>query len=233
MRGILRLGATLAGALALSACASTPPFDYSIWLQNPPRSILVLPPIDNTIEPLACYGCLSTVTQPLAERGFYVFPVAVVDAMMRENGLPTPNDMHSVPLAKLREIFAPDAVLYLTVSEWGTSYQVVSSVSSVAIAGRLVDARTGTEIWRGQHRLAQGSGGGGNLIGMLASALVTQVARSVNDPSRQLSSVVSGEMFANPRNGLLPGPYHDGHEAALTAERDAMAARAAAADGSP
>ena len=32
----------------------------------------------------ATYSYLSTVTMPLAEKGFYVFPVALVDQMMKD-----------------------------------------------------------------------------------------------------------------------------------------------------
>ncbi len=212
------------GLVMLAAsCKSPPPFDYSAWLAHPPRSILVLPPINDSVETQASYGCLSTVTRPIAERGFYVFPVAVVDAMLRENGLPTPRDMHAVPLAKLREVFDPDAVLYLTVSDWGTRYQILSSTTTVLISGRLVDAKTGAVLWSGQHGIARGSGGG-SLVGALASALVTQVARSVADPSRDLSRDVQTQLFTDERRGLLPGPYSAQHEARLGELRRAAAA---------
>lgn len=220
--------------LGLAACASPQPYDYSEWLAAPPRSILVLPPLDQTVETEACYGCLSTLTVPLAEQGFYVFPVAVVDAMMRENGLPTAHDMHAVSLDKLREIFNPDAVLYLTVTEWGTSYQVVASTSTVAMSGRLVDAATGTVLWQGENRLSEGSGGGGgSLIGILTSALVNQVSSSISDPSRPISAVTASQMISNDGLGFLPGPYHPEHEARLgrlrTQAREAASASAAGA----
>lgn len=203
-----------------TSCQSPEAVDYSNWLANPPRSILVLPPLNSSVETQACYGALSTLTQPLAERGFYVFPVAVVDALMRENGLPTPHEMHSVSLGKIREIFAPDAVLYLEIQKWGTSYQILASTSTVALSGRLVDARTGDVLWTGADELSQGSGGGGaGLVGMLAGALVTQVARSISDPSVPICRGVSTRMIGNPANGFLPGPYHAKHEEALAKRR--------------
>jgi hypothetical protein len=56
---------------------------------HPPRSILMLPPLNESTAVEATWGYLSTVTQPLAERGFYVFPVAVIDQFLKENGLPS------------------------------------------------------------------------------------------------------------------------------------------------
>ena len=96
---------------ALAACTSVEPYDYSAYHQHMPRSVLVLPPLDNSMEVDAGYAYLSTVTEPLAERGYYVFPVAVVDRMLRDNGLPGAGEMHQVPLSRLGEVFGADAVL--------------------------------------------------------------------------------------------------------------------------
>lgn len=212
------------GAFLLLGCVTTENYDYTAYLEHPPLSILVLPPLDETVEMEACYGSLSIITRPLAERGFYVFPVAVVDAMMRDNGLPTPYEMHQVPLEKLREVFDPDAVLYLTVTDWGTSYQVLASNTTVTIEAVLVDAVTGNEIWHGSQTAVEGSGdGGGGLAGLIAAALVNQVATSISDPSRMLASKSAWGLFSNSGSGLLPGPYHKDHEAGLQAAQANLA----------
>src|SRR5215203_5425701 len=95
------------------------------------RWILGMPSLDELPATNASYDYLSTVTEPPAERGYYGFPVAMVDVMMRENGLPTPGEMHDVSLSKLGEVFDADAVLYITVKEWGTSYHVLESATTV------------------------------------------------------------------------------------------------------
>jgi hypothetical protein len=46
-------------------------------------------------------GYLSTLTKPLAEKGYYVLPVAVIDQFLKENGLPTPAEMNGIPLEKI------------------------------------------------------------------------------------------------------------------------------------
>ena len=70
-------------ALALGGCVTAKPYDYTAFRQNPPRSILILPPINQSTAIEATYGYLSTVTRPVAERGYYVFPVAVVDQLLK------------------------------------------------------------------------------------------------------------------------------------------------------
>lgn len=208
--------ALLSTSLFWAGCQTPEPVDYTAFVEYMPRSILVLPPLDESPETNACYGALSTVTRPLAECGYYVFPVALVDLMMRENGLPTSYEMHQVSLEKLKEIFDPDAVLYLKVTDWGTSYQVINSQTTVTMEGRLVDATTGTELWSGAASAVKGSGdGGGGLAGILAAAVVNQVVTSISDPSRDISKRANQSLFSNSRNGLLMGRYHPDHEASV------------------
>lgn len=196
-------------ALGCLGCTTPEPYDYTAFRAHMPTSILVLPPLDETLEVGASYAYLSTVTRPLAEAGYYVFPVALVDQYMRENGLPTPVEMHAVPLSKLTEAFDPDAVLYLQLSEWGTSYQVLQSVTEVTVQAKLVDVASGQPIWGGTFRATQGSGsGGGGLVGALTGALVNQIATSISDPSREVAEIANQGLFANSRSGLLRGPLH-------------------------
>jgi hypothetical protein len=213
----------------LAACTSTKTaYDYSLYLDHMPSSILVLPPLDESPEVQGSYGWLSTVSQPLAERGYYVFPVAMVDGMMRENGLPTPGEMHDVSLSKLGEIFGADAVLYMTVKKWGTSYQVLDSTTTVGIEGRLVDVKSGETIWRGAREASASSNSGdGSIVGMLAGALVNQLVTSIEDPSRDLAMQANAELFADPSEGLLLGRYHPDHEKDRAARLDSRAKAAA------
>src|SRR5688572_32893350 len=160
----MRPSSVLVLALALSACASAEPYDYSLFHAHHPRSVLVLPPLDNAMEVDATYAYLSTVTEPLAERGYYVFPVAVVDRMLRDNGLSGPGEMHQAPLDRLREVFGADAVLYLTLKDWGTAYRVIDSATEVTVDAHLVDTATGTEIWAGEHTATYRSSSGDGSI---------------------------------------------------------------------
>ncbi len=85
--------------------------DYAAYLKHFPKSVLVLPPINESLEVQASGMFLSTITTLLAERGYYVLPVAVVDAVLKDNGVPLPPEMHRVSLEKLQDVFDPDAVL--------------------------------------------------------------------------------------------------------------------------
>jgi hypothetical protein len=147
--------------------------------------------------------------RPLAEAGYYVFPVAVIDAYLKENGLPTPAEMNAVPLDKLGEIFGADAVLYLTIEDWGQKYQVLASTTVVNARGRLVDVKTGGTLWEGTAQASEGSGdGGGGLVSMLVAAAVEQIADSVAGRVHALSARANNQMILNTTTGLLLGPYN-------------------------
>jgi len=155
---------------------------------------------------------MSSITTPLAAAGYYVLPVAVVDTYFKENGLPTPSDMHGVPLAKLREIFGADAVLYLDIKQYGQEYNIVSSSSEVDVDATLMDTESGLTLWQGNAYGVQSSGdGGGGLIGVLVTAAVAQAVGTTADASHGIAVSANQEMILG-RDGLLLGPYHQGSE---------------------
>ncbi len=220
-----RLAVLALSAVAAVSCAARP-YDYTAYLTHMPKSILVLPPVNDSLEVQASNAFLATVTRPLAERGYYVFPVAVVDAFLRQNGRPTPADMHAVELAKLHEVFGADAALYIHIKDWGTSYQVLSSSSRVVTECRLVDLRTGSVLWTGTGVGVESSGsGGGGLAGMLANALVSQVVSSIHDPCPDLARRANQDLFARDGHGLLLGHRHPGYEEDQVRRRAAAPAK--------
>src|SRR5277367_3202624 len=141
----LTLGA-LIGLLALTGCVTSKPYDYTNFHAHPPRSIVVLPPLNQSTDIKGTYSYLSTVTRPLAEMGYYVFPVAEVDELMKENGLPTPYEMQQAPLDKIGQIIGADSVLYVTLRQYGTKYEVISSVTTVTADAKLVDVKSGLTL---------------------------------------------------------------------------------------
>ncbi len=138
--------------------------------------------------------------------GFYVFPVAVVDQFMKENGMPTAGEMHQVPLGKVGEIFGADAVLYLKVKQYGSKYQVIASTTVVTAEGRLVDVKTGTTLWEGTAT-AQQSSSSGNILADLVVAVVDQAINSSTDQAHNLAVQANTQLFTTKNHGLLFGPY--------------------------
>lgn len=193
-------------ALVLAGCA-TQPYDYTNYRAHRPRSILVLPPLNESTDMKGTYGYLSTVTQPIAELGYYVFPVAVIDQFLKENGMPTAGEMHQVPLNKVAEITGADAVLFVTLQQYGSKYQVINSATVVSARAKLVDTRTGLLLWEGQGMAQQNSGGSGNILGDLIAAAITQAITSGTDAAHGVSRTANYNLFYTKDHGLLSGPY--------------------------
>lgn len=202
-RSLIRILMALAAALVLAGCATVKPKDYTEFRRSRPRSILVLPPVNQSTDVGATYSVLTTTTHPLAELGYYVLPVAMVDEMLRQNGLTVPADMQAVPVAKLREVFGADAVLYITVEKYGTKYQLIQSNNVVSAQARLVDCRSGVDLWEGKVSVAINSGNSG-----LLEALVDQVVNKLTDEAHVAAQMASWQLLTPPGQGLLKGPHH-------------------------
>ncbi|MFT4190035.1 MAG: DUF799 domain-containing protein [Comamonas sp.] len=209
MKWLSQLASVVAIALLATGCATTTPYDYSAYKQHRPRSIVVLPPLNASPEVDAPAAVLSQVTMPLAESGYYVLPVAVVDEVFKQNGLATAADAHAVDPPKLREIFGADAALYLNIKQYGSVYTVLQSAAVVTLEAKLVDLKTSTVLWTGQASASsaeQQSSGGGGLIGLLVVALVNQVLNTVTDRSYGVAGIADQRLLtAGNANGLLYG----------------------------
>lgn len=206
---------TAVGLLALvmlSGCATTQiePYNYTAFKEANPKSILVLPPTHTTPNVRATNSVFAQVTRPLAESGFYVLPVSLVAESLKANGVTQAAEAHDIPLNKLQEVFGADAVLYLNVTEYGTVYRVVASDTSVTVQARLVNGRTGDLMWTGTARAStaeQQNQQQGGLVGMLITAVVTQVISSIRDDSHPMAGLATQRLLtAGQPRGMLHGP---------------------------
>ena len=212
MKKSLKLVAAALALVVLSGCASNPPvpYDYTEYKLSNPESILVLPPVNKTPEVRAPYSMLSQVTYPLAESGYYVLPVSLVDETLKENGVTQAQDAHELPSAKLREIFGADAALYITMTQYGTVYLLLDSHTTVSADARLVDLKTNKVLWTGTASAStaeQQNQHQGGLAGMLITAIVKQIVGTVTDQSHPMASLTSQRLLSAGRlNGMLHGP---------------------------
>ena len=205
-----RLGALAGVAALLTACATPQPYDYSAFRASKPASLLVLPPLNETPEIDAVSGVLATATAPLAEAGYYVVPVRLMDETFKQNGLSTPNDIQAVAPKRLREIFGADAAVYLKVTKYGADFKVFGSDTRVTVQARIVDLRNGQQLWSGAATASSqesnnGSSGGG-LLGLVVKAVVQQVMSTAMDASFTYAGLANQRLLAPRPSGVLPGP---------------------------
>lgn len=208
---IYRMFAVVMAAITLSACVSMPPaHDYTAFKAADPKSVLILPPKNSTPEVIAPYSVMSQLAAPIAESGFYVFPVAVVNQTFVSNGMTVADDIHNIAPAKLKEIFGADTALYVTIEDYGTSYVVLSSETRVTVTASLVDLQTSAMLWTGAATASsaeQQNASSGGLVGMLVQAAVSQIFETVTDRGFDIAAMTSARLLsAESYNGFLYGP---------------------------
>ena len=211
MKNSLKFIAMALLAIFFAGCSfkEPEPYDYSAFLQKKPRSILVLMPTNDSTEVSGSAAVLANSVAPLSEAGYYVFPVALVNDTFKQNGITETSEIAAVPLNKLDKIFHADSVLYINIKDYGTSYIVVSSSTKVVLEAKLVDIKSGATLWQGEAAAAEDSGSGQNsLLGMLVSAVITQVANTISDRSYDLAVRADAYLFSRTcRDCILSGPY--------------------------
>lgn len=210
---MLKLAAVLAPAVLAVGCANhaAKPYDYSAFEASNPRSILVLPPVNNSPDVQATNSMYSSVTYPLAEAGYYVMPVSLVNETFKQNGLTTPADIHNLDTQKLHQIFGADAALYMTVNQFGSSYNIVSSVITIGATAKLVDLKTRAVLWEGEVTVVDNGNQGGNtpggLAGLLVKAVVTQILNSSLNRSHEVAARANAMLLSGGQaRGVLYGP---------------------------
>lgn len=203
---------SLAPALALLTACATPkaPYDYTAFKAARPASILILPPINESPDVKATPAVMASTVYPLAEAGYYVMPVSLVDETFKQNGMTAPEDIQNVAPEKLRSIFGADAALYMKVKAYGSSYFVIGSETVVTVEAKIVDLRTGTKLWDGKASASSaesGNNGGGGLAGLLVAAVVKQVMSTTMDAGFTYAVMANQRLLGAPMpNGVLYGP---------------------------
>jgi len=200
------------GAALLSGCVMPPvdpDYDYSAFRSAAPRSILIVPVVNNSVDVDASDYFLSAISQPVAERGYYVFPVNMVKRVMEADGLADADMVHSADPTRLAALFGADSVLYISVERWDAQYAVLVTSVTVEFNYILKDGHTGEELWSTeQHFVYQsGSGGSGNgladLIIMLVDAAMTKAKPNYISMAHQ----ANGSAVLETHHGLPAGPY--------------------------
>jgi hypothetical protein len=197
-------------ACVLTGCVTSRP-DFSKFIEYHPQSILVVPAFNKTTAADAPLMFKSTITAPLAERGYYVFPVWLTTEILLELGITDEGLLKEVPPQRFHEIFGADTILYVTILDWTTTYVILSSSVSVKANYRLVNAKTGEEIWNRSDTVVYvpGAQQSGHPIVMLIGALIEAAVATAID-YRPLAVQMNTRVFNMVEQGMgIPvGPYH-------------------------
>lgn len=195
----------------VSGCATAPKKDYAAFRAADPHSILIVPVVNRSLDVNAPDYFLSTLTIPVAERGYYVFPVDIVKHLLENDGLADADLVHNADTMKLCSMVGSDSVLYVSIERWDAKYMVITTQVTVDFDYKLKDCKTGDVIWterKGMVYSPQQNQSSGNIIAdlvvMADAAAITKGAPNYMPMSQQVNAAT----FADPQTGGLPaGPY--------------------------
>jgi hypothetical protein len=194
----------------MAGCATTTPKDYSALRMSKPKSILVVPVVNRSIDVDAPDYFLTTISRPLAERGYYVYPVHAVKRVMEDEGLADADMVHDADPTRLAELFGADSILYIVIEEWDAKYVVLSATVVVTFSYRLVEGSTGNTLWASQETMSYSSGSSSSgfiiadLIANAVSAAVTRAAPNYIP----LARTANWNAIHEKGQGLPTGPHH-------------------------
>ncbi|WP_417482535.1 DUF799 domain-containing protein [Maricaulis sp.] len=213
MKPGLPLIATLAIAtFTVAGCATpTPPpsYDYSAFRAETPRSILVLPTLNNTLNVDAPDYFLSTLSAPFAERGYYVFPAHMVKSTLEESGLADPGPLYEADTTRLGELFGCDMALYVAINRWDSQYVVLVTQTTVEFEYQLRSCQTNETMWTHTEAMTyspQASSSGNPLADLVAQAVVAAMEKAAPN---YMPLARQANLYAVNRGGrgLPAGPY--------------------------
>ena len=206
-----RLFLLFALVIFLSGCVAPVQngYNYSAFRSADPHSILIVPVVNNSVDVDASDYFLSAISQPVAERGYYVFPVNMVKRVMEEDGLADPDMVHQADPTRLAALFGADSVLYVSIERWDAQYAVLSTTVTVEFSYVLKDGHTGGVLWESDQRIVYQpqAGGSGNIFADLIVSAVQAAATKAKPNYMPLARKANKHTVIETHHGLPAGPY--------------------------
>ena len=152
--------------------------------EQQPRSLLILPPMNESTDAEAKDYYMTTTEMPFALMGYYTFPTEMVSDIMKQEGVYDTETLYNMPLNQFYDYFGADAVLFTSIKKWDVSYAVIASSLTVSIEAKILSTKTSEELWKYTGTVVvdlSGGNGGGSLIGLLISAIATAINTAAAD----------------------------------------------------
>jgi hypothetical protein len=174
--------------LTLTGCAvpqTTKLAEFPKMYEENPHSILILPPINESTDAEAKDYYSTTIPIPVIFHGYYVFPYELTSEILKQEGIYDSELLRDLPLAKFREYFGADAVLFTTIKKWDLQYIVISSSLTVSIECEMKSTHSSETLWNYNGTvvvdLSGQNNGGGGLAGLIIQMAVTAANSAAAD----------------------------------------------------
>jgi len=184
MKKLIYISIIVAPLILLQSCAPTSTITravaYPAFYSEPrPLSILVMPPINKTMDVDAKENFYITISKTLCERGYYVVPPFLAMELFQTESAYDAENFIGAPLNQFREVTGADVVLFTVIIDWKKSglAAVIVTVEYIlrsATSNETIFQRTGTITY--DTSVNTGAGG---LVGLAANVAASAVATAV------------------------------------------------------
>lgn len=152
---------------------------YSALYREKPLSVLVLPPINRSVKVEAKEAFYSSLSAPIAQRGYYTLPPLLAMDILKEESVYDSELFLGQSTKKIGEVFGTDAVLFTIIHSWKKSsigqcirvkieYQMISTATDEMLFHRTGDITVSTSV------------NTGNVIGnIVAGIVVTALSKEI------------------------------------------------------
>lgn len=194
--------------ISLTGCVSAPKKDLSAFNSAAPRSILVVPAVNKSLDVDAPNYLLATLTIPLAEKGFYIFPVNTAKFILEQEGYYEGDQIHQQPPEVLAKLFGADTVLYVTIKRWDAQYAFIATTVTVEFEYRIV-GKDGVELWRANQQMQYSpqNNSAGSPLATLITAVINAAATRIAPNYLPLTQQANQMVFVLGPNAIPNGPY--------------------------
>lgn len=152
---------------------------YAKMYEENPVSILVMPPINNTNNVEAKDLLYTSISQHIAESGYYVVSlVMAMDVFKNESAYDAEYFIHS-SLRKFKEYFGADAVVFAVIDKWAKEgfqiHTVISYIVKSTTTNEILFERSCDMTLNLMKTSSYGNGLAGALAGALADVIVSAI----------------------------------------------------------
>ena len=182
MKRLMILLLPLAALMLLVGCAPPQVTMQDVFpkmYNNPPVSILILPPINKSTAADAKEYFACSLSEAIGMKGYYPLSVESVFGVLRDEGLYDTENMTPAVLANFKKHFGADAVLYTSIEQWHKSWAVVSGSLTITAKFALLSTANADTLWNFTTKTKVNIGSQSNNI--LAAALETAVKTAIED----------------------------------------------------
>jgi hypothetical protein len=166
--------------LSLTSCSSSKNITkfskFPDIYKESPKTILFIPPINNTTSADSKDLLRTTIAPVLSEKGYYVLPIEPIFDFFKLNGAYSiAETSDKLPLDKFYEFFQADAVLMLTINGWDKKYYVIGGHVRVDLIYELISTKTGKTLWKVRKNVKVDTSSSNQNASFLTNILVTAV----------------------------------------------------------